>query len=1315
MKLAKYLICSIFFPLFCVSQNVRHLSVNDGLPQSFVSCLLEDNQGFVWIGTRNGLTRFDGHEFKTLQHIPGDKSSLASNIISKLQKGSNNTLWVLYETNEVDLIDLNTGKVDHVFDVKGVEYSIKGCVIDKENRLWHFFGGEIVYNLELNSSGKSIKENKYVIENDTIWSIFFDRNENLWTLSQKGLNKFNRDLDKFDPIGSPYTISFNEIVDHNGMVDNGISNLYERKNGELVWADKRYIYFFDPNKTAFRRVEMPIGLKSGPKQIQTGPDGKDYFIIEDEIYSYDDVSGITLQGNILSKNRHKEDGFMIQDFLVDQSGLIWIAANTDGVYQADLSLNFETFNYKVDFAISLFDRQFNISLEDYFNFNLKRKGTLLPGYYLRSVNNGNRTWIALNRTVAYCDGNKNKLIKLPEIPLYGPEDFVPIKGITIDSEGNPLVIDQNSYLYYFDLNENHWKTHPSTTLLQNTFNKAIKPSELLVSDGLIWITTEFSGLVCVDEKATKLVHFKKDSAKNSLPTNNLINIIPDVKDKRILWIASYYGLLKFDKDTLESKLFSVSEGLPDNTIYTILQDKNGYLWLGTNRGLCMFNTENFVNRTFALSHGLSTLEYNRYHQLILPNGSFWIGGMNQVILFDPLKIKEDRFNPPIAITGIKLNNNEYKEEKDGFLQYNTFKDLVLPYYKNNLSIEFSALEFSQPEDIRYRYRLNGYDNDWVISNKKREAVYTKIPYGEYSLEINTTNTSGEWCENTKVLPIIISPPWWETKWAIFTYIALCIATVYFFINKSIKQRIIRKEIELKKKEANHFRELNKIKTRFFTNVTHELRTPLSLIIAPVEQLKKTKKKKSRKRLLSIIKKNANSLLNLSDQLLDISKLEAGVLEPSYIKGDIVLSLRKSIEAFREEAKESAIKIELVSPLSAYYIYSPYLLERIMYNLISNSIKYGVEGGRVTVNLLESGSGVTIIVEDNGIGISSKDLPYIFERFYQADLPKDKSNVTGSGIGLSLVSELVKLQNGKINVESEIGENSGTIFTVQLPYEKIKSLGDFKEDNENQDIPVLYENTDLPTILLIEDNKEMLDFLSITLKPYYRIIMSEYATMGLNLAKEIIPDIIISDIMMANMDGLELCKKLKENILTNHIPIILLTAKTELKSRIEGLAVGADDYIVKPFNVSELLLRIRNRIEIQKTQRQVIYEELKLLPNFVEETIQNEKKDDFLIRIDDILEEHLDDEQFGVNDLASNLNMSRTSLHRKIKALTNMTTGKIIQVYRLKRATIFLKENYNISEVSYKTGFGSPSYFTKCFKETYGLTPTEYLENNSLKQ
>ncbi len=541
------------------------------------------------------------------------------------------------------------------------------------------------------------------------------------------------------------------------------------------------------------------------------------------------------------------------------------------------------------------------------------------------------------------------------------------------------------------------------------------------------------------------------------------------------------------------------------------------------------------------------------------------------------------------------------------------------------------------------------------------------------------------------------------------------------INYSIKQGLIKNEILLKQKEAEQLREMDEVKSRFFSNITHELRTPLTLIMGPAEQLKKADEKEQQKHLLSIITKNANSLLNLTNQLLDIAKLEAGALKPFMLLGDIVSEIKQVIEVFSEEAAIKNNSIEYVGPGKAEYFFAPDILERIMYNLLSNALKYSNIEDKVIIKLAEEQGGITLEVKDNGRGIPENELGNIFKRFYHID--SDKKEV-GTGIGLSLVKELIELQKGTITVSSSYGnENHGTTFTIFLPYSKteqspaaaITAVTNVKATEETFEADLSIKPNNKPTILLVEDNKDLASFIAASLKPYYNIFHAENGKAGVEIALEIIPDLILSDVLMDEMDGFEMCKFLKEDINTDHIPIILLTAKSDTSSKLEGLSYKADDYITKPFNVSELLLRIENRLELQKKQRNYIYRKFKLLP---EETKADNKKqgdiveDSFLQKIYDIIESRLDDENLSVEELAAALNMSRTSLHRKIKTLTNMTTGEIIKVYRLNKAISLLHENYNISEIAYKTGFGSPSYFTKCFKEIYSLTPTQYIQKNT---
>ncbi|KAF2515438.1 response regulator [Flavobacterium salilacus subsp. salilacus] len=1321
MILKKSVFLSFFFLLshFLFSQNVRHLSVGDGLPQSFVSGIVEDKEGFIWISTHNGLARYDGNNFKIFQNKPSDSTSISSNFISHTVKGANDDLWLRFDSGAIDMFDMKTHKVEHVvtnefLDKNKLVVARRGWLVSYSGFFWYIAQSGKVFSFRLpnlNSKHEHAVVNKYDFGNEAILSVMEDTKHNIWVLSENSISKLDANKNEFINYTIPYTTDFDFKFDFGEE----IPVIVERDTGELMWMDKKHLYFFTPLKKGFKRIKLPEEAVFNGKLLTKGPEGKEYFQVNNTIYSYNDTSVFTKEAGLtLSNNRDT------QALLVDDSGLIWLGANTDGLYQIDLNTNFKSFRYNKDFAVDLLKKELGVSVYDFFNISSIDRGLLSPAYYLRSAHDRQRdiTWVAINRTVGYFNTFDKKLKKLPALPgtRSQSENFNPIKGITLLQNKSLVVIDQSNNIFIYKEELSSWQKLFSQEEIKKSIGFTVNPSGLLADENNLWITTEYNGVLYIDLNKKKVSQLSKNTVKNKIPARKLYGIVPDKTNQHILWIASNLGLLCLDKNTLKSTLFSVEEGLPDNMIYSILMDEVGYLWLGTNKGLCRFDTKTYQTRTFTERHGLPCFEFNRYHQFYFPDGRIAFGGVDSGVIFNPLLIKDDLFNPNTAVTGIKINNTPFKEE----IPSNTITHIELPYNQNTLSIQYAALEFSQPQDIVYRYRLTGYDNNWVVSGNKREATYTKVPPGSYLFEVNATNITGKWSTKVKTVTIKILPPWWATWWAFSSYILVAVLITIMFINYSIKQGLIKNEILLKQKEAEQLREMDEVKSRFFSNITHELRTPLTLIMGPAEQLKKVNEKEQQNHLLSIITKNANSLLNLTNQLLDIAKLEAGALKPYILLGDIVSEIKQVIEVFSEEAATKNNTIKFEGPEKAEYFFAPDILERIMYNLLSNALKYSNPGDEVTIKLTEEHTGITLEIKDTGRGIPKNELENIFKRFYHIDY--DKKEV-GAGIGLSLVKELIELQEGAIDVNSTYGEeNHGTAFTIFLPYKKpdkqavvtAATKAETAEDTTNVNLSIKSNNK--PTVLLVEDNKELASFIETSLKPYYNIFYAENGKAGIDMALEIIPDLILSDVLMDEMDGFEMCRFLKEDINTDHIPIILLTAKSDTGSKLEGLSYKADDYITKPFNVSELLLRIENRLELQKKQRNYIYRKFKLLP---EETKADGKmqdavvEDSFLQKVYEVIENRLDDETLSVEELAATLNMSRTSLHRKIKTLTNMTTGEIIKVYRLKKAVLLLQENYNISEVAYKTGFGSPSYFAKCFKEVYSLTPTQYTQKNTL--
>ena len=1297
-----------FYLFFCVhfyaySQNIRHLSVEEGLPQSFVSGLAQDKEGFIWVATHNGLARYDGHHFKNFQHHSKNSFSLSTNFISQAYLGHKDIFWLRYDNGSIEGFNMQTQEIQHVvskdfLDKNRLVISRRGWLVASNNLFWFIGKNGQVNHFDLPVNNKKNKINRYYFKNDTIHSIFEDKNQSIWVLSEQALSKFIAKENRFKQYKLPYKMNFDTKFDFGEE----IPVIIERSNGELMWLDRNHLYFFNPLKKTFRKTQLPEVATFNGKFLALAVDGKEYFQINETIYCYSSNLGIEKKIKTHVKNNRDT-----QAFLIDNSGLIWLAANTDGLYQVDLTSNFEAFIYNTDFAVDLLEKEFKISFFDFFNLSETQSGHLPPAYNLRSFNDkqNQKIWIALNRTVCYFDYNSQQLKKIPLLPNNGSNNFIPIKGIALLKNGNPIVIDHKNDIYSYDLQTSSWHTEFTEKQVKQALGHTINPTGLLVDTNKVWITSEYTGLICIEMDKSKIYKINVSSNELNGAENKIYGIVPDLVKDNIFWLASAQGLVYFNKNTLKSALIPITRELQDSIIYSIFMDNSGYLWLGTNKGLCRFDTVSYLNRTFTKQHGLPCLEFNRFHQLILPSGKVAFGGLESGVLFEPQAIREDTYNPNIAITGLKINNIPYKNKK--IANTNLLDTIKLPYNQNSLTIEYAALQFAQPEDILYRYRLKGYDTDWILSDNKREAIYTKVPSGSYRFEVNATNTSGVWSSINKVLVINITPPWWKTFWALSLYLLVIILLLILFINYRINEGIMKNEIVLKEKETQQLKELDEMKNRFFSNISHELRTPITLIMGPTEQLSKVKEEKEQKHLLSIIEKNANSLLNLTNQLLDIAKLEAGALKPYMVWEDIIALLKQLIAVFNLEAQSKKCEIIFEGPTVATYYYAPDLMERIMYNLLSNAIKFSNKGGKITISLKELSNGIIIEVKDNGRGIASNELPNIFNRFYHLDANRKE---VGNGIGLSLVKEIITLLNGTIKVVSSIEEHDhGTTFIIFLPFEKATHETILEvSNNEEEEFNAVNKVSSKPVILLVEDNKELADFITSSLIPYYTVFCAEDGQKGIDLALEILPDLIISDVLMKRKSGFELCKYLKTDINTNHISIILLTAKFDMESKLEGLSYGADDYISKPFNITELLLRIENRLEQQKKQRNFLYRNLKLLPSETENDLKP-SENDFLVQIYGIIDSRLEDENFNVEELATALNMSRTSLHRKIKVLTNLSSGEIIKLYRLKRAVSFLSQKFTISEVAYKTGFGSPSYFTKCFKEVYDCTPTDYIQ------
>jgi signal transduction histidine kinase/ligand-binding sensor domain-containing protein/AraC-like DNA-binding protein len=1308
------------FPVF--SQSTRLISTKDGLPQSFVSGLEQDDASFIWIATRNGLARYDGIQYKLFQHDARDSSTLASNLIIWLRKDNQNHLWIEFENGSVDMMDPVTERIRHYINADQIPggrivFIRRGWLVDHDDNFWGIVKAAGVSSYDVhNKKLKQFGRQNAGLASDTVRGIV-ETKDGLWMLDDRQINLYDFKTQTFTHWSLPFVQDYGSFTGSDAIA----IDVHERKNGELMWGDRQRLYFFQPTTHLFRSIVLPSTAYLGIRWIRTAGDGYDYFENYGQVYRYNDQSGLSSIGKTL--NTPLGD---VKSFLVDRSGLIWLGTNAQGIHLIDLETPFfQSFTYNKDFASDMMQQEMGVDLRKLVGWTAADQQFSQPSYYIRSVYDANRRfYLALKETVCYWNAGQNHLIILPPVPILADTEKlrIGIRGITILPNNEPLVIGYNGDMMYFNSTGNKWISFVEPGLLRKKFGPLMLPLNMLADGQNIWITTEEDGLIQMNIQTKKITQLKENMGAHSLPANQLLSMTSEPAHPDLLWIGSYQGLIKLDKNTLTSEVFSLKEGLPDNTIYSILSDSLGYLWLSTNKGICRFEPQTQKIRAFHTIDGLPGDEFNRFHHLQLPDGTLTFGGTDGWTRFNPLRMKNDNYEPAVALTDIKINSKDFTQlkNKDSVpLPVNAIDHLTLPFEQNTLNFGFAGLEFSQPQNLQYRYRLEGYDNDWVLAGNTHQASYTKIPPGTYTFLVNASNGSGKWSKYIKSFKLQIDPPWWATKMAYICYTIILAGLVWTFIRFRVSREIMKQEIVLKEKQTEQLKELDDMKSRFFSNITHEFRTPLTLIMGPAEQLQESGKlEQPQYRMATTIMNNSRQLLILINRLMDLSKLEAKAMQLQEQRGNPGDAIGSIVYSFEHDAANKQIEMnyqDLTGSIDCWFFADA--LERIVYNLVSNALKFTLPGGIVETILTLQDEKIELVVKDTGIGIPKDKLPFIFERFYQASensvLANEETN-PGTGIGLSLVKELVNQTGGTIKVESKTSDagsaESGTVFTVYMPFrlvseEKIAPADEIA-DNSNENIRT--DSSSIPEILLVEDNLELAGFIKGILSSTYTVTHVLNGAIGLATAFSNMPDLIVSDVMMPVMDGYEMCGRLKEDIRSSHIPLILLTAKVSQENKMEGLSKGADDYLIKPFHPSELQLRIHNLLERQTKLRNRIREELAELQNA---DFKKEKAplDIFLVRLYALLDEHLDDNLFGVDQLVDLIHLSRSSLHRKLKTLTGMSTSELVRNYRLQKAASLLREGYNSSDAAYKTGFGSPAYFTRSFREVYGMTPGDYIK------
>lgn len=1379
----RHLINIIFFCLlteiiFCSglkagnrSYIFKQITTGEELSQAWITAVQQDYMGFMWFGTVDGLYRYDGYEFKIYRSITGDSKTLAGNYINNIFEDSNENLWVTTSKG----ICVYDRKADKFYQQPDWAKINMAGISEGQNGKVYFGSYNGIFDIEPDL--KTIHQYRQYPDSADQYNnnhILLAEKDQLYFIGPYGVNTFDY---------KTHTIS-QKIVLPGYFTGYNINNLLRDYKG-TYWIGTREhgLFYYTGGKNA--KAKQFIIKKyqfTGNATILTAMQSKDSIL-----WIGTENNGLILLNlkefykgkldteHLLSDNTEGSlSNNSIYSLYQDRQNTVWVGTYSGLNLYNPIYSNFKHIKYIPGRENMLNNNIVNAFYED-----------------------GNKIWIATENGVNIYDRITKKYTHL----LHDPSNPNSLSGdaiwaITRDNQGsfwigtwgaglnryNPktgkftrylaatedpqalssnnifsLITDENGILWIATMGGGLDSYNPATGNFRryehdNSDSSTISNNWVrqvyLDSQKRLWVST-YAALDICDRTTGRFTHFfASETDKNALSDNGTIVIFED--SRHHMWFGTETGLNLFNEKSKSFRKFKVEDGLPGNVIHSILEDKNGNLWIGTNNGISKFenaidlpSNPKFVN--FDVRDGLQGNKFNRRSALECKDGTMYFGGKNGFSEFDPSRIKQNTYLPPVVITQLLLFNEKISPDNTKILHGKSISltnQLTLNYNQSVFTIKFAALNYIIPEKNQYKYILEGFEEKWNNIGSRRSATYTNLDPGEYTLKVIASNNNKEWNNRGVSLKIRILPPWYRTYWAYMIYFIIISAVILLFRRFIVVRTQLQQQIELQHVEKERLDQLNRMKTRFFTNISHEFRTPLTLIISPIESLiSDLNIKPALKQQLVMIQKNARRLLRLINQLMDISQIEADHLKLKVRKGDIVIFVREIVLLFKWLAGQRNIEYIFESDKDSFSGYfDSDKMEKICYNLLSNAFKFTPAEGKIEVRLSFTDPSMEdqfkghfrIVVKDNGSGIPEDDQGRIFEHFFRSSR-KQEVTAIGSGVGLALVKGLVSVYGGDIKINS--AEGAGTKFIIHIPYER-RFFGEEQiDDSLIAETPVTLDVVDVehsmdhksniseenekensieaPLVLIIEDNNELRTHLTEQFGAFYNVLEASDGKEGLEKAVNLSPDLIISDIRMPVMDGIELCRKIKTDENTSHIPIILLTAKTSSDDRFEGLSIGADAYITKPFDVKIVLATVKNLIETRRQLREKYKKSLVIEASEIPITSVDEK---FIKKAISIVENYISDADFSVDTFSKEIGMSRSHLHRKFVSLTGYSPSGFIRTIRMKRAAQLLtKGQLTVSEILFEVGIKSRSYFTKSFKEQFGVLPTEFVSesNNEL--
>ncbi len=1326
---------SLYFILFvwmctgiCFAQSsaipIKYLGVENGLSNNVVNSLYLDRFGFMWMGTYDGLNRYDGYHFKVFRNGWGDEHSLVNNHITVLNGDAKNRVWVGTQKG-ISYYDYADAKFHQlIYEEKGkkneVSYAINAIAVSKATVVYVATDEKGLFMLKKDSNiaqripfGKisdfSVKA-LYVDEQQGLWVFIKDiglcrydagkntlrlvnaalrsvtcitkgNEQNLWIGTERGLFEFNKTNG-----------SLNRFNQHLGN-DNIMNLLFDKQQKLWISTDGGGITVYDTKtqKNSYLSAGKENALLSSNSIAQVYEDRESrkwiatlrggVNIIDQESEQFSTIKHDPLKSNSLINN-------FVLSFSEDENKNIWIGTDGGG--------------------LSVWNKKQNT----FTNYAKTSDPNSLTSNFVTSIlsDSGQNIWVAtFSGGIDRFDKTTKKFIHY--------NCYNTFKGVD----------DINIWKLFQDKQQNIWAGTTKGGALYR-YNKSIDKFELFDhrlkdihtlfqdSKGRLW-AGNYTELIRIDPIGKKHEYTK---------INFAIRAIQEDFNHQI-WIGTEGGgLLLFNPDTKKIKRYIQSDGLPSNSVLNILQDGQGNLWCSTYNGLSKFDVTHHTFKNYYATDGLQSNQFNYNAALKLANGDFLFGGIGGFNLFSPDRIKKNKRIPKMVLTDFRINNIPLDQDS-GYKNTAVvnLERIEIPFNAAVISVDYAAIEFSFQDQISYAYYLEGWDRDWNYVNKLSTAYYSRLNEGQYKLHIKSTDTEGAWSNNEKVVIIRILPPWYRTWWAYTIYLIIGSSLFYLFQTYRNRQRRLKHEVEITNLKMEREKDLNEKKLNFFTNISHELRTPLTLIVNPIKDILTKKEAGPEKNDLNVVYRNSRRLLSLVDQLLLFRKTES--------ENDVLKIVRINLYKFTHEiflcfnylAKQNHIEYTFECEEEELDIFADKdKLEIVFFNLLSNALKFTPKGGFVNFSVKTVGMRVQVEVSDSGPGIPADVGEKLFDKFYK--VMSNESLKMGFGIGLYLAKNFVELHKGQISFRSNQG--IGTIFFIDIPVGEpnLQQSGVFQneltyvneliaqeeeaESNEVENVGNLeLLISDLHSILVIDDNPEIIDYIKHIFQDNFKIYRAENGSDGLKLCKEYLPDIVISDVNMDGLNGIELCKAIKEDSALSHIPVILLTGDPSPEVKLRGIEVGAYDFITKPFDKELFTAKINSIIKNRTNLQSYFYNEITLKSD-AHKVSQEDRG--FLQKCITLIEENLMEDSFNVKMLASELGMSHSNLYKRVKATSGQSINGFIRFIRLRKAAeLLINTNLNINEAAFRVGINDSKYFREQFQKLFKLTPSEFIKKH----